>query len=96
LTGLKNQTGGCTKASTRGQRWRAGINEQQFSDEAVTIAARNICDNLINARLLKADTDERDNEYIQPAHEALLRSWPRLNDSLKAKDGPGGMPKSKK
>ncbi len=62
------------------------INEAEFPDKQITIEAETILKLLVDARLLKADTDGQNNSYIEPAHEALLRSWPRLNTNLYEKN----------
>ncbi|HWB24809.1 MAG TPA: caspase family protein [Chitinophagaceae bacterium] len=72
------------------------VNELYFNDEATSQTLKNICINLIGSRLLKSDRDDAGNEYIEPAHDALLRSWPQLSESLKSKDGQDDIPEAQK
>ncbi len=47
---------------------------------------KDIAENLGKARLIKSDTDESGNSFIEPSHDALLRSWVTLSQWLRAKD----------
>jgi len=60
-------------------------NELEFDNPATTATVKRIKESLVNARLLRVDEDG-EGEYVEPSHEALLRSWPRLNKILFEKD----------
>ncbi len=72
------------------------IDELDFGDASTTKTIGDMCEGLINARLLKSDKDEQGNEYIEPAHEALLRSWPELTKALKKKEGQDTIPEEQR
>ncbi|MBC7875379.1 MAG: hypothetical protein H7Y01_15370, partial [Ferruginibacter sp.] len=54
------------------------LNDLSFADPNVTVAIQEIKTHLEKERLLNSGTDEKGNEYTEPAHDALLRSWPML------------------
>ncbi len=71
---------------TRQERNGKIINELDFGAEKNSKVTK-VCEELVNARLLKQDRDGNNNAYVEPAHEALLRSWPRLSNLLIRRDG---------
>ncbi|KAA2242683.1 hypothetical protein F0L74_09140 [Chitinophaga agrisoli] len=54
------------------------LNDLLFSDPDATATIQEIKIHLEKERLLNSGTDEKGNEYTEPAHDALLRSWPML------------------
>ncbi len=66
------------------------LNDLLFSDPRTTATIRQIKIHLENERLLNSGTDEKGNEYTEPAHDALLRSWPMLLNWLNEDAGNTG------
>src|SRR5262245_18158674 len=53
----------------------------------VNDGARRLLNHLANARLLIEDRGERDEPVVEVAHEALLRTWPRLQEWIVKEEG---------
>jgi hypothetical protein len=57
--------------------------ELRFPDEGKTQKIKSIARQLIGARLLRSDVDENNKAFVEPAHDALLRSWSLLINWVK-------------
>lgn len=60
--------------------------ELEFDSIEKTKKVKSIANNLVNARLIKPDIDENNKKFIEPSHDALLRSWSMLTEWLKQKN----------
>lgn len=61
------------------------VDELVFPDRTKTIRIKSIADRLQAARLLHTGTDENNRKYVEPAHDALLRSCSLVDDWLSEK-----------
>jgi len=59
--------------------------ELDFDSAEKTKRIKSIANDLVNARLIKTDIDENNQPFIEPSHDALLRSWSMLTEWLKQK-----------
>ncbi len=62
------------------------VDELILNTPSRTEKIKSIALHLTNARLIKPDTDESGHPFIEPSHDALLRSWITLTKWLKEKD----------
>jgi len=60
-----------------------------FCEDQRTQKIKRIADRLETARLLRSDKDEQNRWYVEPAHEALLRSWGYVREWLRRQDDAG-------
>ncbi|MEM7103733.1 MAG: caspase family protein [Bacteroidota bacterium] len=58
--------------------------ELEFSSKAETGRIKTVSDKLVDARLIFSGKDNNDKTYVEPAHDALVRSWARLWEWIKA------------
>lgn len=68
-----------------------GVSDELNQPGDDTPKIKEIANALIRARLVTADVDEHGKPFIEPSHDALLRSWGLLSDWLKEKDKPSGL-----
>ncbi len=59
-------------------RRRVSEAELDFEDETEDQRISMVVEQLVNARLVVKDQDEDDTTFIEPAHDALVRSWDKL------------------
>ncbi|MEL7425000.1 MAG: caspase family protein, partial [Bacteroidota bacterium] len=55
-----------------------------FSDEQETERMEQVAQHLVSARLVSTDRDQHGRTYYEPTHDALVRSWARLWEWIKA------------
>jgi hypothetical protein len=60
--------------------------ELEFDSAEKTARVKSIAKDLVAAGLLKTDVDENNQPFIEPSHDALLRSWSLLAEWLKQKN----------
>ncbi|KAA2238823.1 hypothetical protein F0L74_21655 [Chitinophaga agrisoli] len=60
--------------------------ELEFDNAGKTARFKSIAGNLVSAGLLKTDVDEKNQPFIEPSHDALLRSWGILAEWLKRRN----------
>ncbi|MFN0201997.1 MAG: caspase family protein [Bacteroidia bacterium] len=62
---------------------RVFLEELIFEDATENTRIEKLKTQLIEARLIRANRDNEENEYIEPAHDALVRTWKRLQEWIK-------------
>lgn len=65
-----------TGGETSGQR--VIKEELKFEDPQETLRTNDIVSRLLNERLLRSDTDSEGKDFIEPAHDALVRTWKKM------------------
>ena len=61
-------------------RRRVSRTEIEFSDDTENHRVNEVIKQFVNARLLVEGQDEQGDRYVEPAHDALVRSWSKLRD----------------
>lgn len=62
---------------------RVFLEELIFEDATENTRIEKLKTQLIEARLIRANRDNEEKEYIEPAHDALVRTWKRLQEWIK-------------
>ncbi|MEZ4941906.1 MAG: caspase family protein [Saprospiraceae bacterium] len=66
---------------------RVMLHEFDFNDPAENNRMAQVRDMWIEKRLLRSGSDSRNNAYIEPAHDALVRSWRQVQEWIQQYQG---------